>query len=757
MNRIVSKYKIVCVVLLVEVMTLFAVAVWAGMGNDTECFRFANTDTAREITLAKGTYRAYINYESDDPISAVTFISESEDKHFQADTLQLYPWKQADFLQLWAYDDISDVKAAFHDNSGNTRITGILIVKTNESRKMLLGIMLTIMIGIDGMLLWLKRLQETKDKKWDFVIRTGLILLAVAIVSAPLLVDSLLEGDDLLFHLVRIEGIKDAIQTGQFPARIQPNWFEGAGYALSVFYGDFLLYIAVFFRILGFSLQASYKIYLFVITLGTVATTYYALNKVCVNKWASTVGTTIYLLSTYRLCDMYTRASVGEFSSMMFTPLVICGFYCIFTMGNRRKSQTDAGEKPKGHLWIMPAIGMAGILATHCITSLMVTLALFLWCICNIRILFQKDIFKNLCKTVAATIFLSAGWLIPFADYMLNTSVAINKSVENSMIQIQSAGIPVEKMFALIPDCKSIQVFGVIYFLMVLIAVGRIIANVFRNKKMTDKEKQIVKLIVVFVLLAICSTNIFPWDALTSSSKIVATYARTMQYPFRLAAVAQMMSVFVFSAVFPSALQNKDTNAGEPEVNDWIKKGVIELSLIGMAGILLGIMISNTFVIHPIRYKIYDAAGAGLFAGYGTYSTYFVYGGEYLPDGVDVLEYRWHNVYPEEGVTIASYQKEGTKVTMKVENSSEEEKAIGLPLLYYRGYEAEYNGGNRMDTYSGENSMVTVKVPDHYSGMIVVNYYVPWYWRTSEMLSMISVLYIVLLIIKGRFQRKRPF
>lgn len=743
--------------LLAELVALLVVVVWAGAGNDTECFRFADPAVAKEIPLAKGTYRAYINYESDDPSSAVTFISESADKHFQADTLQLYPWKQADYLQLWAYDDISDVKVAFHDNSGNTRITGILIVKTAESRKMVLGITLAIMIGIDCVLLWLKNLQDTKERKWNVVIRTGVVLLAVAIVSGPLLVDSLLEGDDLLFHLVRIEGIKDALQTGQLPARIQPNWFEGAGYALSVFYGDFLLYIAVFFRILGFSLQAAYKIYLFVITLGTAATTYYALSKVCVNKWASTVGTVIYLLSTYRFCDMYTRASVGEFSSMMFTPLVICGFYCIFTMENRKKRQTDTGEKAKEHLWIMPAIGMAGILATHCITSLMITFALFLWCICNTRILFQKDIFTNLCKTVAATIFLSAGWLVPFTDYMLNTSVAINKSIENSMVQIQSAGIPIDKMFALIPDCKSIQVFGVIYILMVLIAMGKIIINVLQSKQVTGKEKQIVKLIVVFDILAVCSTNIFPWDALTSSSKIVATYARTMQYPFRLAAVAQMMSVFIFSTVFPSALQKKDAITEKHIVKDWIQKGGIELSFIGIAGILLGIIISNTFVIHPIRYKIYDAAGAGLFTGYGTYSTYFVYGGEYLPDNVDILEYRWHNVYPDEGVTITSYQKEGTKVTIEVENSSDEEKTIGLPLLYYRGYEAEYDDGKRMDTYSGENSMVTVKVPGHYSDMIVVNYYVPWYWRAAEIFSMISVLYIVWLVIKGRFHRKRPF
>ena len=86
--------------LLAELVALLAVAVWAGAGSDTECFRFDHPDVAKEISLARGTYRAYINYESDDPSSAVTFISESADKHFQADTLQLYTWKQADYLQL---------------------------------------------------------------------------------------------------------------------------------------------------------------------------------------------------------------------------------------------------------------------------------------------------------------------------------------------------------------------------------------------------------------------------------------------------------------------------------------------------------------------------------------------------------------------------------------------------------------------------------------------------------------------------------
>ena len=78
------KHKVLCIVLCLELVALLAVAVWAVMGSDVECFHFQSSHEGERFALERGTYRAYINYESDDPISAVTFISESADKHFHS-------------------------------------------------------------------------------------------------------------------------------------------------------------------------------------------------------------------------------------------------------------------------------------------------------------------------------------------------------------------------------------------------------------------------------------------------------------------------------------------------------------------------------------------------------------------------------------------------------------------------------------------------------------------------------------------------
>lgn len=51
-------------------------------------------------------------------------------------------------------------------------------------------------------------------------------------------------GGDLFYHLMRVEGIRDAFLTGQFLVRISPEWQQGYGYASPIFYGETVLYPA---------------------------------------------------------------------------------------------------------------------------------------------------------------------------------------------------------------------------------------------------------------------------------------------------------------------------------------------------------------------------------------------------------------------------------------------------------------------------------------------------------------------------------
>ena len=86
-------------------------------------------------------------------------------------------------------------------------------------------------------------------------------LVILLIASIPLLNNYLIRGHDIYFHLMRIEGLAQGMKTGDFPVRIQPAWYGGYGYAVSVFYSDLFLYPVALLRLAGVSLQDSYKVY----------------------------------------------------------------------------------------------------------------------------------------------------------------------------------------------------------------------------------------------------------------------------------------------------------------------------------------------------------------------------------------------------------------------------------------------------------------------------------------------------------------
>lgn len=74
-----------------------------------------------------------------------------------------------------------------------------------------------------------KKCQVTKRK-----IYFGLFLI-IMFSSFPIFSYYLYQGHDLQFYLMRIQGLKEGLLSGQFPIKIQPNWQNGYGYGVSVF------------------------------------------------------------------------------------------------------------------------------------------------------------------------------------------------------------------------------------------------------------------------------------------------------------------------------------------------------------------------------------------------------------------------------------------------------------------------------------------------------------------------------------------
>ena len=94
------------------------------------------------------------------------------------------------------------------------------------------------------------------------------------LASIPLFAEGMYPGHDYYFHQMRIEGIMKGLLNGEFPVRIESSFNSGYGLPVSIFYGSSLLYIAALFRIIGFSVTTSFKLFIIVINILTSLAAY---------------------------------------------------------------------------------------------------------------------------------------------------------------------------------------------------------------------------------------------------------------------------------------------------------------------------------------------------------------------------------------------------------------------------------------------------------------------------------------------------
>lgn len=154
------------------------------------------------------------------------------------------------------------------------------------------------------------------------------------------------------------------------------------------------------------------------------------------------------------------------------------------------------------------------------------------------------------------------------------------------------------------------------------------------------------------------------------------------------------------------------------------------------------------------RYRVFGAAGLGLSTRTGVYSTYTVSSGEYIPQGVNVDDYRFGMPICDEEVRWNSMLRDEGTLKITVENSMEKESNLSVPLLYYKGYRAKNNSdGMVFDVYRGVNGMATITLPTNYKGEIAFHFVSPWYWHLAELTTMLTMLVLFLLAFQKRIRR----
>lgn len=687
-----------------------------------------------EFVLPRGMYTITIRYEGKGyAVLNVNYVDGRLNSNVSGNMQTIYAnEKQCDFKVHYS-DRPMQVYGRMRGDAGSGDYLLIREITIEESPIAFRNFMFQLVLIFMGANLVVWMLVNCKkwnvDKENKFVIKSLIIVTLFA--SIPLMVDYLPSSNhDLSFHLMRIEGLKAGLQSGMFPVKIQPNWMNGHGYATSVFYGDIFLYIPAVLRLFGVSIQASYQFYVLLVNVATVLVSYWCFSKMS-NKRIGVICSAVYTLNIYRLMNLYTRAAVGEYTAMVFLPLILYGLWRVYSLSE------ESEEHKKSWIWIV--IGCSGVLFSHVITCELVALFVMLTCLIFLRKTFRNKTFIVLLKTVAALLLVNLWFLVPFVDYMLNGTYIVNAPGNWVPFRIDERASFVAQLFTNSYGVTSSslgheagmvnempQTLGAV--VIILICAWFVL---YMGRKETGKQlKKAERICISFLLLSLLlSSCLVPYTVLAELITVLQFPLRSIQYVWRFLVMAALFLTWLTCIL----LQNE---AVAREKRRYIVFAIVGVVFWQSLSMMSDVLNENT----PMR--VYHE---------GNLTTYEVSGGEYMPVDYNMEDYVEELSYDESAVAITDWYHEGNEIWIIAENISSDVQQLEVPFLYYKGYVAYEETGNVLDISTGKSGRVSVSLPAGYQGSFSVKFIEPWYWRVCEVISLVTLLVICGVIIRKSY------
>lgn len=524
------------------------------------------------------------------------------------------------------------------------------------------------------------------------------LITAAVFASYPIMSNYISYGQDLSFHLMRIEGIKDGLLSGQFPVRIDPTHNGGYGYITASVYPSLFLYLPALLRLIGVSNVVAYKIFLFAINLLTAFIMYISTEKITKSRFAGLFASVVYTLSTWRIINLIYRAAIGEALAMAFFPLVILGMYYILK-----------GDKKK---WWVFALGCTGVFNSHVISCIFVVMLTAALCIAFIRDLLRDRRWLELIKSCGLTVLLNLWYLIPFMTYYFGTDLAIRHTKTN--VEYFSNAIFPAEMFNFLNDKfgysqllplgikgnMSLSLGAGVVFCFVIAALYFVFVKD-RDKRIKDNGFHAVLFVFAAFILFMAST-LFP-NELLQKPKALNMLAGTIRMPWRFLSLASPIICIVAAAVVLSRVSGDKAKR--------ITMGVTCL-VCAFSFVFFGTAYTTSFGAVVAKGQAVDYNGAS-----GWDNEYFILGTN--PNNLKPGKYT-----ASAGVSIESYDKNGTNIELKL-SGAQDGGYVEVPLLYYPGYSAKTQSGDKLEIVPGGNNVIRVNLKDgadsvkiKYSGLL---------------------------------------
>lgn len=502
----------------------------------------------------------------------------------------------------------------------------------------------------------------TQEKIIDYSIILGVALLA----TSPMMQTYLYNGDDLCYHLARLEGLKDGILDGQIPVNILPDGLRGNGY-LNAMYPYLFLYIGAFLRICRVSLALSYKVIVFCANLGSAVCAYVAMKSMTKSRRSVILAVVLYTLMPYRFTNIFSRGDLGETLALVFWPLVIAGLYHV-VMGDRKK-------------WYFLVIGFTGALQSHILSAAFVAAFCVVTALLYCGRILRERRYQEIGKAAGLSLLLNAWYLAPFLYYYFGENIAkdvlrwsgyFEQSINPSNLT-QSLSLYNKQYFSL-----GMALFG-------CIGIGVIYLLYERRGRMTQQEGFLLYLLVFGSVLTFMITGYFPNRVLMENG-VFENIATMLQFPWRFLGPASACFVFV------GAIGISRSEIIKPYRN-YVFTLLVGLNLL----VIVSVPTDN-------NHMPYDNAQAVASKGHESKlitNIGIFYPHEWRLDGASDDKLTTSVVVSDMNhVMVRDYQKKGTKAAV-VYTADSSECYIELPILSYRGYRASDENGDAVEIGRG--------------------------------------------------------
>ncbi len=514
----------------------------------------------------------------------------------------------------------------------------------------------------------------------------SILLVCILSILPFIVVKDIPKSDDLAFHLSRIVGLKDMMQVGNFRALIYTTFFNGYGYANGLFYPNFFIYISSFLCLLGVNAFTSYKVLIIICTFLTAGSMYFCVKKISYSKLVATIATFLYVVSPYRIVDIYERGALGEILAFIFIPFVILGIYELLYRDYKK--------------WWYLAIGFCGLLMSHLLSFIMMLIVFVIILIINIKKLLVKK--KRILYVIIpglVSILLTAFFLFPMFEQLIVSDFVIDKVTVNWNASSRSLTL-----------LRAFFDQGVLSFPCGIGIIFVLISGCFfKIDKGKDNIYRFLKLLLITgLILVIATTNVFPWNT------AVGHKLAFIQFPWRFLLLAtaflSISSGIIVERFIPKIRAN-------------------DRSLLILT-ILLGSIIFPTILVKIVYYDYKKVDVINSSVGYGEYLPYQTKKKRLIERGSIITTKHKMNY---------DFIKTGSTMFINY-NNYEENNYMDLPLLYYYGYKAiDVETNKALKIKAGRNNVIRINIENIGSGHIKVYYAGTTTQQVSYIISVITL------------------